>query len=122
MSCTRHMLKFGSIGFKTTSDIFITREKISSIERAFYRKIKLLTVNFKSTKSWCLLHTNKTCTKLSLESRMGKGKGSVYTQGVFVKPGSIIYELQNIKFQDAVELCTFMKKQIYANLVLIKQK
>ncbi len=69
-----------------------------------------------------MLTTNTTTTKLSLESRMGKGKGSIYTRSVFVKPGFVLYELQNVSNHHALELFAFLKKQIAINLVLIKEK
>lgn len=53
---------------------------------------------------------------------MGKGKGAIYTESVFVKPGCIIYEVQNIKLHHVSELLSFLNKLIPANLVLIKNK
>lgn len=118
----RHILKFGNIGFKITSKLVLTKEQIYSLNKALQQKLNNLTFNSKSYKFWCLLATNEFVTKLNLESRMGKGKGSVYTESVFVKPGCIIYELQNVSEYHVLELFVFLKKQVPASLILIKEK
>lgn len=122
LTSTRHLLRFGSIGLKTTKSVILSQEQIFSLERSLNRKIKFLTFNSKNVKSWCLLHANQSVTKLSLESRMGKGKGSIYTKRVFVKPGCILYEFQNINLTHALELRMFIQKQISTNLILIYEK
>jgi ribosomal protein L16/L10AE len=65
---------------------------------------------------------NKTLTKLPLESRMGKGKGSIYTKVVFLKKGFVLYEFQNIKNQSMKELFYFFRKYFPAKLLLINKK
>nr|UVF63038.1 ribosomal protein L16 [Synarthrophyton patena] len=122
LTYSRHLLKFGSIGFKAMSEGTITKEHIFSIERSLQQKLKILTHNSKNTKIWCLLYTNKVVTKLGLESRMGKGKGSVYTESVFIKPGCIIYEFKNITLQNSLELLNFVKKQFFLDLALVRVK
>lgn len=118
----RHLLKFGSVGFKITSRVSLTKDRLFYLNVAFQKKVNSLTFNSKNYKLWCLLSTNETITKLNLESRMGKGKGSIYTEGVFIRPGCIIYELQNVSDYHVLELFAFLKKQIAGNLVLVKEK
>nr|AYR06597.1 ribosomal protein L16 [Lithothamnion sp.] len=118
----RHILKFGNIGFKVTSKLTLTKEQLFYLNRAFQQKLNNLAFNSKNYKFWCLLSTNEVITKLNLESRMGKGKGSIYTESVFIKPGCVIYELQNIPEFHIPELLTFLKKQISGNLILVKEK
>lgn len=50
---------------------------------------------------------------------MGKGKGPIYTEVLFIKKGSIIYEFQNINQQQIIEVFNFIKKQISVKLSLI---
>nr|WDA66123.1 ribosomal protein L16 [Phymatolithon calcareum] len=119
---TRHVLKFGNFGFKTTTATSLTKEQLFSFERALQKKTRSLMSTSKEYKFWCLLSTNSAVTKLNLESRMGKGKGAISTEDVFVKPGCIIYELQNVKLQYVLELFAFLKKQIPANLILVRDK
>nr|YP_009541980.1 ribosomal protein L16 [Synarthrophyton chejuense]AYR06650.1 ribosomal protein L16 [Synarthrophyton chejuense] len=118
---TCHLLRFGSIGFKTTSRGFLLKEQISSIDRVIQTKQKNLTLNSKKLKIWRLVYTNKTVTKLNLESRMGKGKGSIFTEGIFIKPGFMFYEFQNLNLNQAFELLNFINKQISINLIIVRQ-
>lgn len=67
------------------------------------------------------MHLNKTLTKLSLEARMGKGKGSVYTRVLFLKKGSVIYEFKNIKNQQIQEVFNLLKKYFSTKIILIKK-
>lgn len=122
LAYTRHALKFGNFGFKITTPTNLTKEQLVSFERALQKKIRKLVTNSKEYKFWCLVSTNTTVTKLSLESRMGKGKGAVCTESVFIKPGCIIYEMQNVKLNHVLELFTFFKKLISASLELIREK
>ena len=68
------------------------------------------------------LQLNRTLTKLSLESRMGKGKGPIYTKVLFLEKGSIIYEFENLKFQQIKEIYEFFKKYMSVKVVLVRKK
>ena len=68
------------------------------------------------------MQLNKTLTKLSLESRMGKGKGSIYTRALFLKKGSIIYEFSNISDQQIKEIYMCLKKYVPAQLKIARKK
>jgi ribosomal protein L16/L10AE len=52
---------------------------------------------------------------------MGKGKGPIYTEVLFIKKGSIIYEFHNIKIQQVTEIFNFIKKHISVSIKLIKK-
>ncbi len=119
LAYSRHLLKFGSCGLKILSNLQLTQQQISSIDRFLSKRVK----NFsKKVKVWTFLQPNKTLTKLSLESRMGKGKGAIYTQVLFMKKGSIIYEFNNIKNTQLQEIFNKIKKQIGSELKLIYKK
>lgn len=122
LSYSCHSLKFGSCGFKILSPLRLTKEQLNSLDRVLTRKINSLCNYTKSYKYWTLLELNKTLTKLSLESRMGKGKGPIYTEVLFLKKGSIIFEFQNIKKQVIQELFFFIKKQLGVKLILVFKK
>ena len=116
-----HLLKVGSYGVKVLSNLQITEKQIISIERILKGQLKKISVQLQKTKLWKKIHLNKTLTKLSLEARMGKGKGSVYTKALFLKKGSIIYEFKNIKNQQIKEVFNFIKKYFPAKIILIKK-
>lgn len=111
-SYTRHILRFGTYGFKIMSTVVLTTEQIQSFNRILLKRTRNKTTSSKTCKFWSLIQTNKALTKLSLESRMGKGKGSIYTEAVFLRSGSIIYEFKNYKKHQIIDLFNVFKKQI----------
>lgn len=117
-----HLLKFGSCGLKVLSNLQLTQEQISSMNRFLNQKIKNLSNFSKKVKIWTFLRPNKTLTKLSLESRMGKGKGAIYTEVLFIKKGSILYEFNNLKNSQLQEIFNKIKKQIGVELKLVYKK
>ena len=122
LTYSRHLLKFGSYGLKVLSDLRLNKEQIESLNRSLQRKVKTLSNYSKKIKIWDFLQPNKTLTKLSLESRMGKGKGSIYTEVLFMKKGSIIYEFDNMKSSQVIEIFNFIKKQFSVEVKLINKK
>lgn len=117
-----HLLKTGSYGFKIMSNFRLTEKQIISLERTLKTKLKKLSIQGQRPKTLENLEPNKTLTKLSLESRMGKGKGSIYTKALFLKKGSIICEFINIGPQQVNEVHRFFKKYISVGLKLVYRK
>lgn len=117
-----HLLKTGSYGLKIMSNLRLGEKQIISLERTLKIKLKKLLIQGQKPKIFWNLEPNKTLTKLNLESRMGKGKGSIYTKALFLKRGSIIYELININNQQANEVYIFFKKHISVGLKLVCRK
>ena len=122
LSHSKHLLKTGSYGIKILSNLRLTEKQMMSLERILKVKLKELSIQFQKTKVWVNIQLNRTLTKLSLESRMGKGKGSIYTKVLFIEKGSIIYEFKNIKIQQMKETYTFFKKYVPCKLVLVRKK
>ena len=121
LSYHNHLLKWGSYGFKIMSNIQITEKQIMSIERILKSQLKKFSIQFQKVKLWRKMQLNKTLTKLSIEARMGKGKGSVYTKVLFLKKGSIIYEFKNVKSQQAWEVFNTLKKYFPTKIILLKK-
>lgn len=119
---SRHILRFGRFGIKAISFGKLDKLQLLSIERSIIQKINFLTGKVKPTKIWNLLFLNKCLTKLSSESRMGKGKGSIYTQMIFIRPGVILFEFEGLTNQKMIELFKFIKKKIPLKLILISKK
>nr|YP_008994207.1 ribosomal protein L16 [Rhodymenia pseudopalmata]AGO19259.1 ribosomal protein L16 [Rhodymenia pseudopalmata] len=121
ISQPNHLLRFGRFGIKTTNFGRITRNQINSIERDLICKLRVLT-NSKNTKFWNCIILNLNLTKLSLESRMGKGKGNIYTKAIFLKPGTVIFEFDKISFQHIQEVFEFIKKKMPAKITLLSRQ
>lgn len=117
----QNTLKLGTFGFKALEFKCLTKEKLITINFLISRKIKLITIK-KNYKIWNQLLLNQTLTKLSSESRMGKGKGTVITEFTFVRPGTIIFEFDNINKQELHYLYNYIKNKLSIKLSLISRK
>nr|YP_009490378.1 ribosomal protein L16 [Gracilaria edulis]AWH62518.1 ribosomal protein L16 [Gracilaria edulis]UAD89620.1 ribosomal protein L16 [Gracilaria edulis] len=117
---SNYTLKYGCFGIKVSSFGRLTKEQCDSLKWLISKKLKYLTNNKKSFRFWMPLSLNFTLTKFSLESRMGKGKGSIYTHAAYVRPGFILLEFDNITEQQMKKLFFYLVKKISFKIVLIK--
>lgn len=116
---SNHILRFGQFGIKIMSFTRITTEQVKALERSFSQVIKKITKKKHSIKVWNLITLNNCLTKLSSESRMGKGKGAIYTKSTFLKPGTILFEFDGISYQQMLYIFTFVKNKISFKISLI---
>nr|AHX02519.1 ribosomal protein L16 [Schizymenia dubyi] len=114
------ILRFGKYGIKVITFGRLTKEQLESILWILLKKLKFLSNNKKTFKFWNLLILNSTLTKLSSESRMGKGKGAIYTTALFIKPGTIIFEFDNISMYQMLNIFKFMQKLLPFTISLQK--
>nr|WQF69671.1 ribosomal protein L16 [Ceramothamnion sp.] len=114
-----HVLQFGSYGFKTLNFLRLSQSQLNSLVWLIKLKIKKLTK--KNVKFWILIKPNLTLTKLGLETRMGKGKGSIVTQIVFLKPGTILFEFDNLSMLQILKLLKFINKKCSSVLKLVSR-
>nr|YP_011017037.1 ribosomal protein L16 [Pterocladiella capillacea]WQB61715.1 ribosomal protein L16 [Pterocladiella capillacea] len=112
-------IRSGRFGIKTISAGRVVKEKWILVERALQRKFKLL-LGHKRSKIFSSLEFNNSLTKLSLESRMGKGKGIVYAKSKFLKPGTLLFEFTRLPKQYESEVFTFIQKKMRLKLKLVK--
>ena len=115
-----HTLKFGRFGLKVLSFSKITENQFKLIERLSLKFLKNSSSNKKIIKIWSLTPFNLTLTKLSSESRMGKGKGAVYSKAFFLRPGSILFEFEGISKQQLAEISILLKKNVSFKIVEIR--
>nr|YP_009295189.1 ribosomal protein L16 [Dasya binghamiae]AOH77201.1 ribosomal protein L16 [Dasya binghamiae] len=117
---SKNLLKFGYFGFKTNNFKQISKEQELLILTSLSKKIKIISTK-KKIKIWNNIYMNQNLTKLSLESRMGKGKGAIYTQATFIKPGTILFEIEKLKYEEALEIYYYINKKLPIKLILIKK-
>lgn len=86
-----NMLSFGDIGIKAIEHGRIDSRNIESARVAMTRYIK------RQGKVWIRVFPDKPLTAKPLETRMGKGKGSVEKWVMNIKPGRIIYEMAGVE-------------------------
>ena len=90
-------ISFGAFGLKTMDAGRITNRQIESARIAMTRFMK------REGKVWIRIFPDKPITKKPLEVRMGKGKGAVDHYVASVKPGRVLFELDGVPKEVAVE-------------------
>ena len=104
-------LNYGTLGIKAISSGRIIEKKWELLQKALHKKIKL-TCGANRCKIWSPLEFNNTLTKLSLESRMGKGKGSIHASSKFIREGEILIEFSGIPKHKQKDIVFFLQKKL----------
>ena len=90
-------LNFGTFGLKTLEPGRITARQIEAARIAITRHVK------RGGRGWIRVFPDKPITKKPAETRMGKGKGPVEAWVAVVKPGRVLYEMDGVPREVAVE-------------------
>ena len=90
-------LAFGEIGLQAVERGWLTSRQIEAARIALTRQIK------RGGKVWIRVFPDKPITKKPAETRMGTGKGNVEGYVAVVKPGRILYEMQGVTDEVALE-------------------
>ena len=90
-------VSFGEFGLKSTGYARITARQIEAARRALTRHVK------RGAKVWIRIFPDKPITKKPLEVRQGKGKGSVEYWVALVQPGRMLFEMEGISKELALE-------------------
>jgi len=83
-------VSFGDYALQATECGRLTARQIEAARMAIQRKVK------RQGKLYIRVFPAKPLTKKPLETRMGKGKGSVEAWVANVKPGKVLYEIEGI--------------------------
>lgn len=115
--CQKHLLKVGFFGFKIVKTVCISKNQEDYVRLFILKTLKLLT----SKKIKICFYSNSfySKTKLSAESRMGKGKGEIFEYFGYYKKGFILFELTELPRQFAKKLLRQLNKKKIFNLILI---
>ncbi len=90
-------LSFGSYGLKTVEAGRITNRQIEAARIAMTRHMK------REGSVWIRIFPDKPITSKPAEVRMGKGKGALDHYVAVVKPGRIMFEMDGVTQETAVE-------------------
>jgi len=90
-------LNFGEFGLQAASAGWVSAKEIESARIAMTRYVK------RGGRIWIRVFPDKPITKKPAETRMGKGKGAPEGWVAVVRPGRILYEMQGVTRQLAVE-------------------
>jgi large subunit ribosomal protein L16 len=100
-------LHFGFYGLISLETGHIDLNMVQSLIMVLKRKIKL-----KKGKFWFSLNTSIPVTKLSIGTRMGKGKGSISKYVSFVRKGHIICELSLLDKNSALSILKLVSSKL----------
>lgn len=90
-------LNFGDYGLKALECGWLSSRQIEAARRAMTRHVK------RGGKIWIRVFPDKPLTSKPAETRMGKGKGSPESWVAVIKPGMVLYEMQGVEKEVAVE-------------------
>lgn len=90
-------LSQGSFGLKTLESAWITDRQIEAARVALTRHLK------REGQVWINIFPDKPITKKPAEVRMGKGKGAPEYWAAVVKPGRIMFEVDGVPHDLAME-------------------
>nr|YP_009774152.1 ribosomal protein L16 [Caulacanthus okamurae]QIZ74769.1 ribosomal protein L16 [Caulacanthus okamurae] len=117
---SNHILRFGKYGLKSDTFSLLKEAQMNFLKRSFLQSSVKVKDKKKSVKIWSRLCFNLALTKLSSESRMGKGKGLFHEKALFLKPGDILFEFDGVSIQQASSLCLSINKKLKLKLILVK--
>ena len=92
-----HRLNFGAFGLKALEPARITAAQIEAARRAITRCMKRV------GKVWIRVYPDLPVTQKPAEVRMGSGKGSVEYWACRVYPGTILFEMDGVEPNIAME-------------------
>jgi len=90
-------VSFGEYGLKAIDRGRLTARQIESARRALTRHVK------RGGKIWIRVFPDKAITKKPLEVRQGKGKGSVEYWVAQIQPGKVLFEIEGVSEELAIE-------------------
>ncbi|SES41637.1 LSU ribosomal protein L16P [Tranquillimonas rosea] len=90
-------LNFGTYGLKAIEPERITARQIEAARRAMTRHMR------RQGRVWIRIFPDLPITAKPIEVRMGKGKGSVDRWAAKVKPGRVMFEIDGVNEETAIE-------------------
>ncbi len=108
-------VSFGSFGLKSLDAGRITNRQIESARIAMTRYMK------REGKVWIRIFPDKPITSKPLEVRMGKGKGALDHWVAVVKPGRIMFELDGVPEDVAVEALRLAAQKLPVQTKTVKR-
>jgi large subunit ribosomal protein L16 len=90
-------IDFGKYALKALEPAWVTSRQIEAARRAMTRYVK------RGGKIWIRIFPDKPITKKPNEVRMGSGKGSLDHYAAVVKPGRILFEMDGVTSDVALE-------------------
>ena len=96
-ACRNNKLVHGTYGIQALEPVWLTSRQIEAVRRTVSRATK------RSGKIWIKVFPDKSVTARAEESRMGSGKGAVDYWVVVIKPGNILFEIDGVTEEIALD-------------------
>lgn len=101
-----HKLIYGNYGLKSMENTRLTAKQIEATRRVIVRKMKRLGF------LWIRVFPNIPVSAKPIESRMGKGKGSVSFWVAKIKKGQILFEISGLSSENAKQVLISGSKKL----------
>lgn len=105
-------ISFGEFGLKAIERGRLTARQIEAARRALTRHIK------RGGKVWIRVFPDKPITQKPLEVRQGKGKGNVEYWVAQIKPGKVLFEMEGVPKELAIEAFNLAKAKLPFKVVI----
>jgi large subunit ribosomal protein L16 len=109
-------LAYGSFGIKSLENVWMTARQIEAARIAATRYMK------REGQLWIRIFPDKPVTKKPLEVRMGKGKGAVEYWAAVVRPGRMLFELDGVPADIAVEALRLAAQNVPVTTALVVRR
>jgi large subunit ribosomal protein L16 len=109
-------ISFGEFGLKATERGRLTARQIEAARRAMTRHIK------RGGKIWIRVFPDKPITQKPLEVRQGKGKGSVEYWVAQIQPGKVLFEMEGVSKELAMEAFNLAKAKLPFKVMFEERK
>jgi large subunit ribosomal protein L16 len=116
-ACRNNKLDHGTYGIQALEPVWLTSRQIEAVRRTISRYTK------RTGKLWIKVFPDKSVTARAEESRMGSGKGGVEYWVVVIKPGNILFEIDGVSPEIALEALTIASYKLpIKTRILIKKE
>ncbi|HWV37647.1 MAG TPA: 50S ribosomal protein L16 [Vulgatibacter sp.] len=109
-------LSFGEIGLQAVDRGRLTSRQIEAARIALTRQIK------RGGKVWIRVFPDKPITRKPAETRMGTGKGNVEGYVAVVKPGRVLYEMQGVDPEVALEALALAASKLPVKTKVVRRE
>src|SRR5210317_549605 len=111
-----NQLSNGMFGIKSLDSNFITSRQIEAARIAATRYMK------REGSIWIMIFPDKPITKKPLEVRMGKGKGAVEYYAAVIRPGRMLFELDGVPENVAIEALRLAAQKLPVKTKLVTRR
>lgn len=112
---TGNTVSFGSVALQATDRGYVSDRQIEAARRVISRTLK------RGGKTWIRIFPDKPITSKPAEVRMGKGKGAVDSWVAVVRPGRILYEIDGVSEEIAMEALRLAAYKLPIKAQIIKR-